>query len=175
MDRSCKLESVVLEGTWLLIALSEYVHPIFSRICLWCYCLKRTPLNVIMKQLNVMEICVAKSLSIISRVNTKRTVPHQIQSLPLKQNGKHHKSVYEQKLKRVSTYFICFNHFNGAELTVIYFFNIPFSMQKGRFLPLNPLLNSGGVIFLFKTNLFQPVLFPITLYSYFADSQHLMQ
>ena len=26
MDRSCKLESVVLEGTWLLIALSEYVQ-----------------------------------------------------------------------------------------------------------------------------------------------------
>ena len=35
MDRSCKLESVVLEGTWLLIALSEYVHPIFSRICFY--------------------------------------------------------------------------------------------------------------------------------------------
>ena len=30
------------------------------------------------------------------------------------------------------------------------------------------------VLFLFKTNLFQPVLFPITLYFYFADSQQLM-
>ena len=30
------------------------------------------------------------------------------------------------------------------------------------------------VLFLFKTNLFQAVLFPITLYFYFADSQQLM-
>ena len=30
------------------------------------------------------------------------------------------------------------------------------------------------VLFLFKTNLFQPVLFAITLYFYFADSQQLM-
>ena len=73
MDRSCKLESVVLEGTWLLIALSEYVHPIFSRIYLWCYCIKRTPLNVIMKQLNVMAICVAKFLSVISRLTPKES------------------------------------------------------------------------------------------------------
>ena len=80
------------------------------------------------------------------QVNTKRIVARQIQSLPLKQNGKHHKCVYEQKLKRVPTYFISFNHFNGTELTVIYFVNIPFSMQKGRFLSLNPLLNAGGVI-----------------------------
>ena len=71
---------------------------------------------------------------------------NQIQNLPLKQNGKHHKCVYEQKLKRVPTYFISINHFNGTELTVIYFVNLPFSMQKGRFLSLNPLLNAGGVI-----------------------------
>ena len=69
-----------------------------------------------------------------------------IQSLPIKQNRKHHKCVYKQKLKRVPTYFICFNHFNGTEPTVIYFVNIPFSMQKGQFLSLNPLLNAGGVI-----------------------------
>ena len=37
-------------------------------------------------------------------------------------------------------------YFNGTEPTVIYFVNIPFSMQKGRFLSLNPLLNAGGVI-----------------------------
>ena len=79
-------------------------------------------------------------------LNTKRTVARQIQSLPIKQNRKHHKCVYKQKLKRVPTYFICFNHFNGTEPTVIYFVNIPFSMQKGRFLSLNPLLNAGGVI-----------------------------
>ena len=79
-----------------------------------------------------------------SKFSNKQT--NQIQSLPLKQNGKHHKCVYEQKLKRVPTYFICFIHFNGTELTVIYFVNIPFSMQKGRFLSLNPLLNAGGVI-----------------------------
>ena len=34
-------------------ALSEYVHLMFLRICL-CYCLKRTPLTVIMKQLKFM-------------------------------------------------------------------------------------------------------------------------
>ena len=81
MDRSCKLESVVLEGNWLLIALSEYF-----------------------------------------------------------------KCIYKQKLKRVSTYFICFNNLNGTEPTVIYFVHIPFSMQKGRFLSLSPSLNTGGVI-----------------------------
>ena len=79
-------------------------------------------------------------------LETRVSFQTNIQSLPLKQNGKHHKCVYEQKLKRVPTYFICFIHFNGAELTVIYFVNIPFSMQKGRFLSLNPLLNAGGVI-----------------------------
>ena len=56
------------------------------------------------------------------------------------------KYIYKQKLKRVPTYFICFNNFNGTEPTVIYLVNIPFSMQKGRFLSLNPLLNAGGVI-----------------------------
>ena len=79
-------------------------------------------------------------------LETRVSFQTNIQSLPLKQNGKHHKCVYEQKLKRVPTYFICFIHFNGTELTVIYFVNIPFSMQKGRFLSLNPLLNAGGVI-----------------------------
>ena len=35
-------------------ALSEYVHLMFLRICLSCYCLKRTPLTVIRKQLKFM-------------------------------------------------------------------------------------------------------------------------
>ena len=44
------------------------------------------------------------------------------------------------------TYFICFNHFNGSGLTAINFFNIPYSIEKGRYLLLNPLSNAGGVI-----------------------------
>ena len=39
------------------------------------------------------------------------------------------------------TYFICFNNFNGSGLTAVNLVNIPFSIQKGRFLLLNPLLN----------------------------------
>ena len=35
-------------------ALLEYVHLMFLRIFLWCYCLKRTPLTIIMKQLKLM-------------------------------------------------------------------------------------------------------------------------
>ena len=35
-------------------ALLEYVHLRFSRIFLWCYCLKRTPLTIVMKQLKLM-------------------------------------------------------------------------------------------------------------------------
>ena len=67
------------------------------------------------------------------KVNTDRIVARQIQSL----------SIYP---KRVPTHFICFNHFNGSELTAIKFVNIPYSIQKGRYLLLNPLSNAGGVI-----------------------------
>ena len=35
-------------------ALLEYVHLRFLKIVLWCYCLKRTPLTMIMKQLKLM-------------------------------------------------------------------------------------------------------------------------
>ena len=35
-------------------ALLEYVHLRFLKIVLWCYCLKRTPLTIIMKQLKLM-------------------------------------------------------------------------------------------------------------------------
>ena len=78
-----------------------------------------------------------------------------------------------QKLQRVPTYFICFNHFNGTEPTVIYFVNIHFQCKK---VDSYHLIHywMRVVLFLFKTNLFQPVLFPITLYFYFADSQQLM-
>ena len=67
------------------------------------------------------------------KVNTDRIVALQIQSL----------SIYP---KRVPAYFICFNHSNGSGLTAINFFNIPYSIEKGRNLSLNPLSNAGGVI-----------------------------
>ena len=67
------------------------------------------------------------------KVNTDRIVARQIPRL----------SIYS---KRVPTYFICFNHFNGSGLTAIKFVNIPYSIQKGRYLLLNPLSNAGGVI-----------------------------
>ena len=35
-------------------ALLEYVHLRFLKIFLWCYCLKRTPLTIIMKQLKLI-------------------------------------------------------------------------------------------------------------------------
>ena len=86
------------------------------------------------------------------KVNTDRIVARQIQSL----------SIYP---KRVPTYFICFNHFNGSGLTAIKFVNIPYSIQKGRYLLLNH-YRMQVVLFLFKNNSFQLVLFPITLYFY---------
>ena len=71
------------------------------------------------------------------------------------------------------TYFICVNHFNGTELTVIYFVNIPFSMQKGRFLSLNPLLNAGGVISVFSKYQFAIILeMEETLKTTFRASSH---
>ena len=39
------------------------------------------------------------------------------------------------------TYFNCFNNLNGSGLTAVNLINIPFSIQKGRFLLLNALLN----------------------------------
>ena len=41
------------------------------------------------------------------------------------------------------TYVICINNFVGSRLTSVNFFNIPFSIQKSRFLLLDPLLNAG--------------------------------
>ena len=35
-------------------ALLEYVHLRFLKLFLWCYCLKRTPLTIIMKELKLM-------------------------------------------------------------------------------------------------------------------------
>ena len=67
------------------------------------------------------------------KVNTDRIVARQIQSL----------SIYP---KRLHTYFICFNHSSGSGLTAINFVNIPYSKQTGRYLLLNPLSNTGGVI-----------------------------
>ena len=40
--------------------------------------------------------------------------------------------------------FICFNNFIGSGPTAVNFVNIPFSIQKCRFLLLNPWLNAGG-------------------------------
>ena len=86
------------------------------------------------------------------KVNTDRIVAHQIQSL----------SIYPN---RVPTHFICFNHFNGSELTAIKFVNIPYSIQKGRYLLLNH-YRMQVVLSLLKNNSFQLVLFPTTLYFY---------
>ena len=79
-----------------------------------CYCLKRTPLTVIMKQLKLRfrEVFLTDTTEDIKNMFTCRP-----------------------------TYFICFNNFNGSGLTAVNLFNIPFSIQKGRFLLLNPLLN----------------------------------
>ena len=41
---------------------------------------------------------------------------------------------------------LCFNYSIGSGLTAINFFNIPYSIEKGRYLSLNPLSNAGGVI-----------------------------
>ena len=51
--------------------------------------------------------------------------------------------IVARQIPRLSIYF---NHFNGSGLTAIKFVNIPYSIQKGRYLLLNPLSNAGGVI-----------------------------
>ena len=77
-------------------------------------------------------------------MKTDRIEPPQNQSVSNWHKERHRERVHSQTLKCVPTNVICINNFAESGMTAVKFVNIPFSIPKGRFLLLNPLLDAGG-------------------------------